>query len=717
MTGIPIIDKSSRKSKVFSVGSVMKDQKMKELMRDAWNAPVGSTKRQKARLVLKSLHTAGKNRYTQDGQGGPGRNLWGDIGSAWSAIGSADVSSPFWSTIGNVGSSLLQPQTGYTPSKGVVGTGLGAAEMASNAATYLTGQGDYVSPQDTAGGQMLRTIMVPPAPKRSTTGAGPISQGLAITQQQGQSPTQDLAGMEAANDPSNPRWKNFMPYKPDYDIYAGAIKAPGTVTDGGKLPAATYEEGSASGVDTTDPQYQILSKAVGAGIGSEMFARQIMSDKAQWEKFFPGVEYPEGASLSQQAASLFGNLKNEFDLDNKQKELLKLQNAGLTFTDDFRNYIKGRDENIANLDKMIEGAKSQMATGDMSNPNTRKRMDNYLTYLYTLRGRQTNSYNEYLNQGINLYNKKLTVMQRDYENAAKNVQEALTFKGAILEEDYNLYHGQLTQLYNNLANQEEILAEKADVQAKRDKNSAEALKSMIDVAKDLGLYDGPNTKPPTESERKAIESRLGILENNKLSLLTDGQAYSRRADLYNVMDEMENEGYNPMTVYNTFMSAVQADVNESASSGTRFGEVMGFVNSAARNIVNQADTRETADQDFDSLLNKTSAGLLDGLVTYGYSNEPIMRSIADDLSSKKLGGRPRYQPGDQKDRQKLIDKYSGKVDKEILGLIYDGYSLTLPGDFDTSEMGTSDMLETLADVAKKAYATKLEEIRSGSYAQ
>ena len=67
-----VLDKKSNKSKAFAISSVMKDKNLARVLSDAWDAPAGSTKNEKARSVLKSLNKVNNNYQIQDGAGGPG---------------------------------------------------------------------------------------------------------------------------------------------------------------------------------------------------------------------------------------------------------------------------------------------------------------------------------------------------------------------------------------------------------------------------------------------------------------------------------------------------------------------------------------------------------------------------------------------------------------------------------------------------------------------
>jgi hypothetical protein len=62
---------TQKNSKAISIKAIMKDPKLSGILFDAWDAPVGSTKRKRAKSILKSINNSSNNFvYKMDGQGG-----------------------------------------------------------------------------------------------------------------------------------------------------------------------------------------------------------------------------------------------------------------------------------------------------------------------------------------------------------------------------------------------------------------------------------------------------------------------------------------------------------------------------------------------------------------------------------------------------------------------------------------------------------------------
>ena len=66
-----MLTKSQQKTKSYSIAAIMDNPKLSKLFGDALDSSLGSTKREKARSVLRSL-TGIQGNYFNDGQGGPG---------------------------------------------------------------------------------------------------------------------------------------------------------------------------------------------------------------------------------------------------------------------------------------------------------------------------------------------------------------------------------------------------------------------------------------------------------------------------------------------------------------------------------------------------------------------------------------------------------------------------------------------------------------------
>jgi len=114
------------------------------------------------------------------------------------------------------------------------------------------------------------------------------------------------------------------------------------------------------------------------------------------------------------------------------------------------SYIRGRDKYLTAIDQMIENTEMSLMKQDMSNPAIAESYNNYLTYLYTLKGRQTQRYGNYLNSAVDEYNtefdrldSKFTSIKEEFNRLGKQDYE-------ITINEYNNTLAAAADLYTSL---------------------------------------------------------------------------------------------------------------------------------------------------------------------------------------------------------------------------------------------------------------------------
>ena len=416
-----MLTKSQRKTKSYSIAAIMDNAKLSQLFGDALGSPLGSTKREKARSVLKSL-TGIQGGYFNDGQGG---------------IGYPDE--------------LTVTDQPYSPYAGI----------------NVTGQ---------------------PAPKDAQL----QSQGVPMTTygpNQGMPPVSTSAGVPFI-------FQSAPTVKPDSEKTSASdmLDGFGATADGSTDPS------SGTGYDITQfeeyevpeslkNQYPSLFEAVDSGIGAKTFAQQIMNDKEKLKEFLPGVpeeELPIGSSLVQQIDELSDRLKEEHNIDQLKTTASQLEDDGMTIEKNLTNYMTARDEYITKVDGMIESAKDSTLKMDLANPHIAKMANQYLEYLYVLKGRQQKRYSDFLSDSITYHNNKMTRAQNAYNDASTKFNEEFTAKGKLTEERYNTLSSMLEDMYANVANRE---AEFYNIGTAREEYLQAQLETAETALDPLGLND------------------------------------------------------------------------------------------------------------------------------------------------------------------------------------------------------------------------------------
>lgn len=220
--------------------------------------------------------------------------------------------------------------------------------------------------------------------------------------------------------------------------------------------------------DEDKKKYQPLYESVRSGVGASTFAETMMSDTEKLKNLLPDVPeeaLPSGASVVGQLNELEENLRDEYELDSMHQNLQELAERGLTIEDDIESYITARDEQVEKVGSLIDKTKNQMANmSNFADPNTSERMNNYMDYLYVLKGRQQKRYADFLDSSINYYDQKVTRAENRYNNAKENFQTELENKKELTKDQHERFKTMLEDMYNNLDSRAETESNKLQKQ-------------------------------------------------------------------------------------------------------------------------------------------------------------------------------------------------------------------------------------------------------------
>lgn len=196
--------------------------------------------------------------------------------------------------------------------------------------------------------------------------------------------------------------------------------------------------------------------AVDEGTGPGLFALNIAN-----EKF--------GGGLDQYIANLDAKLKQDFNLEPLEQQLSDLKAERNSLIPTLTQYIQGKDKYLKFIDKLIDSTEDELLDQDMGNPAVSNAYNNYLNYLYTLKGRQTQRYGNYLNSAISEYNAEVEQTQNNYNNVYQRYSDAITRQGTIAQNEYNTLYTTMADLYTNL---EQAPIKAANLEALRIQNLA-----------------------------------------------------------------------------------------------------------------------------------------------------------------------------------------------------------------------------------------------------
>ena len=396
----------------MGITSVMNNPQLARLVADAVASPPGSLKRERAAAVLRSINKA--NQKGMDGQGGL------SVSNQPAGASRLRVAEP------SRYPSLLSPMKQPSVSGLQRGVANPQAGMGIQGASTGPLQGTVPSLQGPGAGSWI-ILNGPPELKPS------IPMGLA---EQG-------APLQVAPSPFAP------PTAPPPPI------APPSTTP---FPTGNYyEELFKSLPKSEQDRLQFLFESVQAGVGPGSFSMAVKEDKEKLRKFLPGVPedaLPVGASLVKQLDDLEKSLKQKYNIEAQEENLKNLQERGLNIEQDLGGYMTARDKYIERLDGMIDKAKDSMLNMDTANPAVNTMANNYMNYLYVLKGRQQKRYGDFLALGVKQYEVELSQAQRAYDSNYKRMQDELTRKAAYTKEWYGQVSDTLEEMYKNLENQE-----------------------------------------------------------------------------------------------------------------------------------------------------------------------------------------------------------------------------------------------------------------------
>lgn len=202
--------------------------------------------------------------------------------------------------------------------------------------------------------------------------------------------------------------------------------------------------GSSSGGGSTPSSFSSIEAAAKAAVAAgnsspTTFALQQMTD--------PNNPVTGGKLFSEAQAENKRNIWDAYKLDTTKTAIEKLQAEVTALPKDMTDYISARDSYIKQTDKAIDDYMESMKNMDMSNPLVVQQTTSHLNYLYTLRGRQNQSYMGYLNDAVSQHETKLNNAITDYNSKLAVAEAELTSANEITRDKYNTYAASLTELF------------------------------------------------------------------------------------------------------------------------------------------------------------------------------------------------------------------------------------------------------------------------------
>lgn len=473
------MNKDFNKKKAELLKSIMSNPKLSKVFTEALSSPIGSSKRQQSKSILSVMKKLGGVRndgqggatgvlmptvssYKQpkdysnmiifpaapkfkvkkevkkmDGQGGPGDpssfmnfdmgnvNL---LGQPKTYTAPEPIKNPFekvpsgikkgWETVGNLGYNTykaLKPGEALDPNSYWTDYPAGSATPFGT----VSGSTPSVAGQSKLGFFGATPLKYGIRPKQPTDYSFP---GLTKPQQPVQGPTPAPEGYT-------------KPQESVKTVVPGETKPVSGET--ASQPSSGIVDSKTQGTEKTGDIYSQAQTAVDQGTGSASFALGVAN-----EKF--------GGSLEKYLDDLDSRIKKDFKVDEIEQSLNDITSMKANFVPTMENYIRGRDEYLKFVDNLIDQTNDSLMKMDTDNPAVKKQMDTYLTYLYTLKGRQNQRYGQFLNNAIADYNADFERVQNQYNTVYKQYNDTITRKATIAQNEYNTLYNTMADLYKNL---------------------------------------------------------------------------------------------------------------------------------------------------------------------------------------------------------------------------------------------------------------------------
>ena len=444
---------------------------------DGWNAPLGSTKRSKARTILKMLRNREK-----DGRGGtnaalsvppagqfnftpnmtPGQNMTPgkyDFSSIslpsgqnnFSGLFSGNVSSPIMDSYSTLNAQSLMSTPSLplvlkpapsdslsTLSPSIYGRPSAVAPSIVGSASSLSGWGNLSKAAfpTVQGGTLVYKNKVTSG--RGLTGVTAGTEGPDVLYipaggliPPGYSKTRVGAGLSAVKP---------LPATPTTEpTPTGPVAPAATDQYGAPIGPEQAPEGYTAPAEPTFPWMNLLEQMdVTKPAAAQVF--ETMADTEQKKALFPyaSPEVLNAATLSGAVDQLANKLKESTGLNDLVRQKTNLVNAGNYLMADLDDYIRGKDTYVKEVDTMIDDVKNKLLTGGIStDPQTLKGTDDYLNLLYLLKGQQNKRYMDLVNSASEKYNADMASLDNTITMASAEFQERLASGVPILQEEYN----------------------------------------------------------------------------------------------------------------------------------------------------------------------------------------------------------------------------------------------------------------------------------------
>ena len=313
--------------------------------------------------------------------------------------------------------------------------------------------------------------------------------------------------------------------------------------------------------------------AANQGVGSERYTQMVMGDKKMLGEFLglttaEAAALPESPLLSGQLKTLRLAIDSENHIDEQLDNIITLQNRGATIESDLQAYVRGKDEYLNEIDTLLTKTKLSMADMDLSDPAVKERMDNYINYLTTLEGRQSQRYIDFVATSIKQHEGELTQATNAFKISADRAAEMYNSEAAITSEQFNNIKASIKDSYDQVG----IMQTKAAA-IKKEKNDAMAQGyQMIQLAIQTKLMQNEYDNPTVKEKAPLSQANYDMWDKFAFDADKNGEIQFKTYDIDEVKNQVKRSGYtDPMdqaTAAQRVLTQIKNSVSKEAAAGT-----------------------------------------------------------------------------------------------------------------------------------------------------
>lgn len=419
--------------------------------------------------------------------------------------------------------------------------------------------------------------------------------------------------------------------------------------------------------------YDNITKAIESGMGPTAFGLSLLNDKKKLAQFLsmPEVQvntfWPENSSLlNSQLGGLLNAAKKANGLDAASQAVQDAKNRNANIDTTLANYVKGKDEYLGDIDKLLDQGKQLMASTDTSDPNTRQQMNNYMNYLTILYGGQNKRYIDMLNDGIKDDNLKYQQAIDNYNNLAKKVESDYAISSGKTTEFYNNTMAMIKEMYDNVSGRADMVQKSEDREIEKAKAADESIKRQLEIIK---LQQDVNEKSTTYD--KNVPATALDLMGIKLDKV--GNIAWNNYDIGSAISTVsQSNNYDPAMLADQYTQNAGTYLYQKSITGNFMNEINAFEPSlqqmAGYSQAVEGDTpeitaiKQNTAQIHDTMVTTMASNVYKGIKELLISKKDRIKQAIDKLNGVGFGG-------GYKDKSKFIADFSDLGD--IAGLLFD----------------------------------------------